>query len=620
MNQTTSIVNLEIRIFKREDAGYPIRFELILVDGQHQQFNGGYLSTDILNWVPSASANQDGETLFGYLNANAEFKQAWATIRGQYEQRRVRLRIDNEAPELHTIPWELLRDTSPNYPPKILAADADTPFSRYMTGAWEAGQSIAERPIKILVAIANPGNLTDFSLSPIDVAVEQEIIETAYSKLTSDQVQLTFLNSPVTLPGLEERLKEGYHILHIVAHGSFSTRSNTAALFLADNDNKVKIEDEINFKAMVDRQGQKPQLVFLASCQSATRHSADAFRGIGPQLIAAGIPAVLAMQDFIPVKTTEMFTHTFYRQLIQHGQVDLAGNEARSALLTGGFPGSSIPVLFSRLVDNQLLTPTKDRSDGVKIFFSYVAKDGELRDDLATHLAILKRQGKIDTWYDGDVDAGWEQVAETNAELNAADIILLLVSPRFMASDQSYLEMQQAVERHQNNQAVVIPIILRPTMGWEKAPFGKLQALPRRGKPVTSWPDRDEAMFHIAEEIRRVVEKLMVTPKATPSQPSFASSTAVSSPVLSQASAAEYNTATIRRLLKAAFTDEDFTIFCFDNFGEVHDQFSAGMSFTQKTQRLIEYCEKKLLFDELLRLIEEENRAQYQRFQADLKR
>jgi formylglycine-generating enzyme required for sulfatase activity len=106
---------------------------------------------------------------------------------------------------------------------------------------------------------------------------------------------------------------------------------------------------------MIDRQDQKPQLIFLASCQSASRDSADAFRGFAPKLIAVGVPTVLAMQDFVPVETAEEFTRTFYRQLFQHGQVDLASNQARSALLTGEFPGSSIPVLFSRLPDNQLL-------------------------------------------------------------------------------------------------------------------------------------------------------------------------------------------------------------------------------------------------------------------------
>jgi len=70
------------------------------------------------------------------------------------------------------------------------------------------------------------------------------------------------------------------------------------------------------------------------------------------------------------------------------------------------------------------------------------------------------------------------------------------------------LQMQEAMARHERGQAVVIPILLRPTDGWQSETFGKLQSLPRNGIPVTGWSDRDEALAHIAEGIRRVAEKL----------------------------------------------------------------------------------------------------------------
>jgi hypothetical protein len=98
------------------------------------------------------------------------------------------------------------------------------------------------------------------------------------------------------------------------------------------------------------------QLVFLAACQSATRSPADAYRGLAPQLLAAGAPAVLAMQDLVPIPTARAFTETFYRQLATHGQVDLAANEARSGLLTAGLPGTAIPVLFMRLPEGRLIS------------------------------------------------------------------------------------------------------------------------------------------------------------------------------------------------------------------------------------------------------------------------
>ena len=68
-------------------------------------------------------------------------------------------------------------------------------------------------------------------------------------------------------------------------------------------------------------------------------------------------------------------------------------------------------------------------------------------------------------------------------------------------------EMTRALERHKAGTARVIPVILRP-VDWHTAPFGKLQALPRDGKPVTSWKSRDEAFVDIARGIREVVVSL----------------------------------------------------------------------------------------------------------------
>jgi hypothetical protein len=76
----------------------------------------------------------------------------------------------------------------------------------------------------------------------------------------------------------------------------------------------------------------------------------------------------------------------------------------------------------------------------------------------------------------------------------------------------------------------------------------------------------------------------------------------------------EVNTGVLRQLLLAAFDDEDFTNFCFDHFPEVHNRFSGGMGRSSKVQELIDYCQRRLLFDKLLALVQSENPAQYQKF------
>lgn len=136
------------------------------------------------------------------------------------------------------------------------------------------------------------------------------------------------------------------------------------------------------------------------------------------------------------------------------------------------------------------------------LFFSYSHKDEDLRDQLEVHLTMLKREGLIDAWHDRKILAGEEFDGTIDARLEQADVILLLVSADFLASPYCYdVEMQRAMQRHQDGSARVIPVILRPC-DWHSAPFGKLLAAPKDGKPVTKWTDRDEAFVDIVRQIR----------------------------------------------------------------------------------------------------------------------
>ena len=136
------------------------------------------------------------------------------------------------------------------------------------------------------------------------------------------------------------------------------------------------------------------------------------------------------------------------------------------------------------------------------VFFSYSHKDEALRNQLETHLAMLKRQGVISTWHDRRLVAGDNLDHGIATELDRADIILLLVSSDFLASDYCYgVEVDRALKRNAAGEARVIPIILRPCE-WHGAPFGKLLAAPTDGRPVTKWPDIDDAFLDITKAIR----------------------------------------------------------------------------------------------------------------------
>ena len=147
------------------------------------------------------------------------------------------------------------------------------------------------------------------------------------------------------------------------------------------------------------------------------------------------------------------------------------------------------------------------------IFFSYSHKDEELRNELEVHLSMLKRQGLISAWHDRRIGAGKDIHSNISSELEGADIILLLVSANFLASDYCYdKELSRALEKERDGTARVIPVILRPC-DWHSAPFGNLRATPLNGKAVSMFPNQDEALTQIAKDIRAAVEGLGELPK-----------------------------------------------------------------------------------------------------------
>ncbi|MEE9338568.1 MAG: toll/interleukin-1 receptor domain-containing protein [Methylococcaceae bacterium] len=144
----------------------------------------------------------------------------------------------------------------------------------------------------------------------------------------------------------------------------------------------------------------------------------------------------------------------------------------------------------------------------IKLFYSYSHKDEDLRDELETHLKLLQRQGVIDTWHDRKINAGKNWDDDINENLETADIILLLISADFLASDYCWdVEIERAMQRHKEKSAIVIPINLRPC-DTKNIAFMKLQGLPKDFKPVIKWDHQDEAFTDIAEGIRAIAEEI----------------------------------------------------------------------------------------------------------------
>jgi AAA domain-containing protein/TIR domain-containing protein len=160
--------------------------------------------------------------------------------------------------------------------------------------------------------------------------------------------------------------------------------------------------------------------------------------------------------------------------------------------------------LYERLLQTEEKTLTR-QGRKLRVFYSYAAKDEALRERLEVHLKLLARQDLIEPWHQRHMLAGSIVRTELDEHLDRADLILLLVSPDFLASDECWgAQMKRALERHEAGSARVVPILMRPC-DWMHAPFAKLEPLPRERVPVTRWPDQDDAWANVANSLRTLI-------------------------------------------------------------------------------------------------------------------
>jgi len=137
----------------------------------------------------------------------------------------------------------------------------------------------------------------------------------------------------------------------------------------------------------------------------------------------------------------------------------------------------------------------------IEIFFSYAHEDEQLMGVIRLQLVVRERLGEIVKWHDRIIPAGDEWRNQIDRRINQADVILLFMSPNFLASRYCYeVEGEIALRRHREGSAIVIPIVLR-ACDWTITPFGGLQGLPKNGTPITQWPDRDQASLDVARGI-----------------------------------------------------------------------------------------------------------------------
>lgn len=146
----------------------------------------------------------------------------------------------------------------------------------------------------------------------------------------------------------------------------------------------------------------------------------------------------------------------------------------------------------------------------LKVFISYAHEDEAHRRTLGKHLSALERQGLIELWHDRKIGAGGEWRGAIDAALKDADIVLLLISPDFLASDYCHdVELAQAIRHHDDpaRRTRIVPVILR-SCDWQHSAFARFNALPPDGEAIVEAAHPDQRHTAVAQGLRALAEEL----------------------------------------------------------------------------------------------------------------
>ena len=333
-------------------------------------------SLNAIRSQPDETGRRLGQAVLGALELQQYYHHARQTAQAAGLPLRLVLLLPPGDARLQGLRWEALCDPAGN---GFLTWNANQPFSRLLQSEdWGPVQRRPKRQLRALLVVANPAELErgvqfeglDHLFKPVDVTGEVRRAWTALAGIEKLSVlgEEPQADGAATLSDLKTHLLRGCDILYLVCHGALlpldvddahSPRAPFILLEKPDGDyHLVEAEEVVTFIANLPAQ-QRPRLVVLASCQSGGLGRSDddgALASFGPQLVEAGVPAVVAMQDNVKMATVERFMPAFFTALLQDGRLDAAMAAGRVA---AGMdcPDWWAPVLYTRFRDGQLFGP-----------------------------------------------------------------------------------------------------------------------------------------------------------------------------------------------------------------------------------------------------------------------
>lgn len=259
----------------------------------------------------------------------------------------VRLRLRVKSPALAVVPWELIYSDRLNC---YFGVSERTPIVRYLELPQRIPSLEAELPLRILVVIPEQPELA----TEAEEAALRDALETL-----DGVVELTVLRGRISRRDMADTLEERqYHVLHFIGHGDFT--DDKAILVLKDHDGGDEYV-EAERVAGLFRNHPSMKLIVLNSCRGGSSSATKPLVGMAAELVRAGIPSVIAMQEAIVDAEAVCFARAFYRALFLNrdkGRVDIAISHARNALAED-FPDTraiGLPVLFTHAREGVLFS------------------------------------------------------------------------------------------------------------------------------------------------------------------------------------------------------------------------------------------------------------------------
>ena len=286
-----------------------------------------------------------GAGLLRWLTSHIEMHLRLAWDRAEQQKRGLRLRFSIDAPEINAWPWELLHDPERDF---TFSTSITTPVVRYLDQSNHFGGFAdvkTDLPLEMLVVLPQAPDL--------NLVKERAVIEQAVA-LLDPPLLMHVLDGTVTRARFADVLISGhYEIVHGSGHGGFVDGQGYIALHQPDDsldfvDGQILARFVANCKML--------KLVVLNVCSSGKVDEARAFQGLAPQLVRAGVPAVVAMQYPLTDDAAMAFAEEFYRRLCMGenaGRVDVAVTHARN-LLAILYPDNrcfAAPVVYTRAPD-----------------------------------------------------------------------------------------------------------------------------------------------------------------------------------------------------------------------------------------------------------------------------